>query len=151
MRTVGSARSRCRTANGLRNTCELASSAATRDAATRSRLSGLVRMTYQARTAPAPSPAWTRVRDPPAAHLAPANACAIVRAGLRRHPNGTRQLNAFYLGLVDFLQRRLDALSLANNRLQQTYEIFDLEGLGADTREIAPRSRRDRADVGLGS
>ena len=94
-----------------------------------------------------------RVREPPAAHLAPANACAIVRAGLRRHPNGTRQLNAFYLGLVDFLQRRLDALSLANNRLQQTYEIFDLEGLGADTREIAPRSRRDRAEMqmGLGS
>ena len=40
------------------------------------------------------------------------------------------KLNAFYLALVDILQRRLDLTSVETGRLVQTYEIFDLEGLG---------------------
>jgi hypothetical protein len=49
--------------------------------------------------------------------------------GIQKQRDYNRRLNAFYLGLVDFLQRRLDALSVEHGRLQQTYEIFDLEGL----------------------
>jgi len=35
----------------------------------------------------------------------------------------------YYRGLVDFLQQRLDEMSVEQNILQQSYEIFDLEGL----------------------
>jgi len=51
-------------------------------------------------------------------------------SGLKKHKDVRRHLNAFYLGLVDCLQRRLDETSLERGELQQTYEIFDLEGLG---------------------
>eukprot|EP00967_Tisochrysis_lutea_P007048 scaffold8382_cov26-Tisochrysis_lutea.AAC.4 len=45
-------------------------------------------------------------------------------------PQYRKKLNAFYLGLVDCLQRRLDHASVETGKLQQTYEIFDLKGLG---------------------
>jgi len=39
------------------------------------------------------------------------------------------RFNEFYLGLIEFLQRQLDAASVQQGHLSQTYEIFDLEGL----------------------
>jgi len=52
--------------------------------------------------------------------------------GITSTPNYRKKLNAFYLGLVDCLQRRLDqhAADTANLTEGQTYEIFDLAGLG---------------------
>ena len=44
----------------------------------------------------------------------------------RRSPN----VAEFYLSLIEFLQQRLDLLSLEEGRLVQTYEIFDLTGVG---------------------
>jgi len=44
-------------------------------------------------------------------------------------PNYRKKLNQFYLGLIEFLQQRLDWMSLQEGRLVQTYEIFDLQGL----------------------
>tara|TARA_B100000524_G_scaffold250366_1_gene134768 strand:+ start:1098 stop:1586 length:489 start_codon:yes stop_codon:yes gene_type:complete len=51
-------------------------------------------------------------------------------AGLQRGRNSRQRLNHFYLALVDCLQRRLDQITLETGRLQQTYEIFDLSGMG---------------------
>ena len=45
-------------------------------------------------------------------------------------PDFRRKFNAFYLSLIEFLQQRLDRLSLEEGRLVQTYEVFDLHGLG---------------------
>ena len=45
-------------------------------------------------------------------------------------PNYRKKFNEFYLSLIEFLQQRLDRLSLEEGRLVQTYEIFDLAGLG---------------------
>jgi len=50
---------------------------------------------------------------------------------LRKHRDHNRMLKNFYLGLVDCLQRRLDKESVEKGRLQQTYEVFDLEGLSS--------------------
>lgn len=52
--------------------------------------------------------------------------------GIQQMPQYRKKLNAFYLGLVDCLQRRLDHASVETGKLQQTYEIFDLKGLGKD-------------------
>ena len=52
-------------------------------------------------------------------------------AGLQESdPDYRKKFNHFYLGLIEFLQRRLDYYSLVEGRLVQTYEIFDLQGLG---------------------
>ena len=52
-------------------------------------------------------------------------------AGLQESdPDYRKKFNAFYLCLIEFLQQRLDRLSLEEGRLVQTYEIFDLHGLG---------------------
>lgn len=45
-------------------------------------------------------------------------------------PNYRKKFNDFYLSLIEFLQVRLDLLSLEEGRLVQTYEVFDLAGLG---------------------
>jgi len=45
-------------------------------------------------------------------------------------PDYRKKFNAFYLSLIEFLQQRLDRLSLEEGRLVQTYEVFDLQGLG---------------------
>ena len=45
-------------------------------------------------------------------------------------PDYRKKFNQFYLSLIEFLQQRLDRLSLEEGRLVQTYEIFDLQGLG---------------------
>jgi hypothetical protein len=50
--------------------------------------------------------------------------------GIQQAPQYRKKLNGFYLGLVDCLQRRLDNASVETGKLQQTYEIFDLKGLG---------------------
>lgn len=52
--------------------------------------------------------------------------------GIQQAPQYRKKLNGFYLGLVDCLQRRLDHASVETGVLQQTYEIFDLKGLGED-------------------
>ena len=44
--------------------------------------------------------------------------------------NFRKKFNDFYLCLIEFLQTRLDLLSLEEGRLVQTYEVFDLQGLG---------------------
>jgi len=46
-------------------------------------------------------------------------------------PNYRKKLNHFYLGLIEFLEQRLDYMSLQEGRLVQTYEIFDLQGLSS--------------------
>jgi len=53
-------------------------------------------------------------------------------AGLQESdPNEYRKkFNLFYLSLIEFLQVRLDRMSLHEGRLVQTYEVFDLSGLG---------------------
>jgi len=52
-------------------------------------------------------------------------------AGLQESDSDYRKkFNQFYLSLIEFLQQRLDRLSLEEGRLVQTYEIFDLSGLG---------------------
>ena len=51
-------------------------------------------------------------------------------AGLQRGRNSRQRLNHFYLALVDCLQRRLDQTTLETGKLQQTYEIFDMSGMG---------------------
>ncbi len=76
--------------------------------------------------------------------------------GLNATPNSRKKLNAFYLGLVDCLQRRLDATSVESGSLQQTYEIFDLAGAhptprGAKHREIRPRRSQRRCSPGARS
>jgi len=55
----------------------------------------------------------------------------IERIGACPPPKDTVKLYPFYLGLVDCLQQRLDLTSVEKQQLQQTYEIFDLKGLGA--------------------
>ena len=49
--------------------------------------------------------------------------------GMERTKGGRARLNAFYLGVVEHLCDRLDYMSLQEGKLQQTYEIFDLQGL----------------------
>ncbi|KAL1521350.1 hypothetical protein AB1Y20_021017 [Prymnesium parvum] len=44
-------------------------------------------------------------------------------------PTARPRFNDFYLGLIEFLQQKLDQYSVEQGRLVQTYEIFDLEGL----------------------
>ena len=44
-------------------------------------------------------------------------------------PTARPRFNNFYLGLIEFLQRKLDQYSVEQGRLVQTYEIFDLDGL----------------------
>jgi len=44
-------------------------------------------------------------------------------------PTARPRFNDFYLGLIEFLQRKLDQYSVEQGRLVQTYEIFDLDGL----------------------
>lgn len=50
-------------------------------------------------------------------------------AGIEKCKGGTQRLAQFYLGLVEHLANRLDYMSVQEERLQQTYEIFDLAGL----------------------
>jgi len=45
-------------------------------------------------------------------------------------PDYRKKFNEFYLSLIEFLQTRLDLLSLEEGRLVQSYEVFDLAGLG---------------------
>jgi len=54
----------------------------------------------------------------------------IERLGACAPPSDTKLLYPYYLALVDTLQRRLDRTSVTSGRLQQTYELFDLAGLG---------------------
>jgi len=48
----------------------------------------------------------------------------------RSDPDYRKKFNHFYLSLIEFLQQRLDFYTLQEGRLVQTYEIFDLSGLG---------------------
>jgi len=48
----------------------------------------------------------------------------------RSDPDYRKKFNHFYLSLIEFLQQRLDHYTLQEGRLVQTYEIFDLAGLG---------------------
>ena len=41
-----------------------------------------------------------------------------------------RNFHEFYIGLNEFLVRKIDLMSVAQGRLVQTYEVFDLYGLG---------------------
>lgn len=54
----------------------------------------------------------------------------IERLGACAPPSDTKLLYPYYLALVDTLQRRLDRTSVTSGRLQQSYELFDLAGLG---------------------
>jgi len=54
----------------------------------------------------------------------------LERLGACAPPSDTKLLYPYYLALVDTLQRRLDRTSVTSGRLQQTYELFDLAGLG---------------------
>ena len=50
-------------------------------------------------------------------------------AGLQESdPEFRKKFNQFYLSLIEFLQQRLDRLSLEEGRLVQTYEVFDMSG-----------------------
>jgi hypothetical protein len=52
-------------------------------------------------------------------------------AGLQESdPDYRKKFNQFYLSLIEFLQQRLDLMSVQEGRLVQTYEVFDLQGLG---------------------
>ena len=50
-------------------------------------------------------------------------------AGLQESdPEFRKKFNQFYLSLIEFLQQRLDKMSLEEGRLVQTYEVFDMSG-----------------------
>lgn len=121
-------------ANGYRN-------------AHRWRLSSLPTMPTQLRYAPV---RWLSTREMPNAEWATPNApiglhCGFAKSGnpvkierigafdiktMQQHRDCRRFLNEYYLGLIECLQQRLDQTSLDVGKLQQTYEIFDLKGLG---------------------
>lgn len=48
---------------------------------------------------------------------------------IKKDPTAHPKFNDFYLGLIEFLQQKLDRYSVEQGRLVQTYEIFDIEGL----------------------
>lgn len=48
---------------------------------------------------------------------------------IKKQPTGNEDLKVFYLHLVEHICHRLDHMTIQEGRLQQTYEIFDLEGL----------------------
>jgi len=48
---------------------------------------------------------------------------------IQKQKTGNDDLKVFYLHLVEHICHRLDHMTIQDGRLQQTYEIFDLEGL----------------------
>jgi len=48
---------------------------------------------------------------------------------IQKQKTGNDDLKVFYLHLVEHICHRLDHMTIQEGRLQQTYEIFDLEGL----------------------